>query len=301
MVKLLTSNINCIVAQYIIQPMKTLKKWIPYDASMLCLSDIEYGYCRNKMNDYELSSSKTIIAKIILNKHQDIISWIKLSVNESKWACKILQNNLDKIDWKVLSSNPSKWACKILENNPDKTDWNSLSLNTSQWAYNLLKLEKINWGHISRNQSKWASNLLKSCPDKIKWWFLSQNESHHNDWLYESIKNGLIIIDKFNISWYWLSKNPTKWAYKILKNNKHRIHSDLLSLNENKYAYNLLKDKINYRRFSLNQSYWVYKLLKNNPDKIYWDYFLAWNPYIFKIVKTNKYYKLFDKKIDIKL
>jgi hypothetical protein len=321
MVKSLTSNINCIIGQYIIQPMRTFKKWLPYNVNKLCfcLSDIEYGYCRNKTNVIELSSNNTIIAKIILNKHKDMINWIQLSKNTTKWANQLLKNNQDKIDWQGLSSNPSKWACRMLLNNPIKTEWdylssnpskwiykllqnnriywNFLSLNTSRWACDLLKShpERINWSYISINQGKWACNLLKSNQDKIKWWFLSQNESHHNNWLYKSIKNGSIIIDVFNISWYWLSRNPTKWAYEILKNNTHRIHSDHLSLNTNKHAYNLLK--INNERFALNQSKWAYKLLKK--DKIYWDYFLAWNPYIFKIVKTNKYNKLFDKKIDI--
>ena len=47
---------------------------------------------------------------------------------------------------------------------------------------------------------------------------------------------------------------------------------------------------------SKNSSRWAYKLLKNKPYMIDWHYFSS-IPYLFKIVKTNKYYKLFDEKL----
>jgi hypothetical protein len=47
-----------------------------------------------------------------------------------------------------------------------------------------------------------------------------------------------------------------------------------------------------------NTSKWAYKILK--PDKIDWNYFSK-SPYLFKIVKTALYYKLFDNLLHEKL
>ena len=72
-------------------------------------------------------------------------------------------------------------------------------------------------------------------------------------------------------------------------------------IKKSKRARKLLKpDKINWNLLSENPSKWAYKLLKNNPDKIDWNNFSS-NPYIFKIVKTAQYYKLFDNLLHEKL
>jgi len=81
------------------------------------------------------------------------------------------------------------------------------------------------------------------------------------------------------ISWYYLSKNSSKWTFEIIKNNL---------------------DKTDWLYLSSNISLWAYKILKTAPDKISWYYFLS-NPYIFKIVKTTQYYKLFDNLLHKKL
>jgi hypothetical protein len=48
MVKKLTPNINFTIAQYIIEPQKTLKKWAKPNVQIYSLSNFEYIYCRNK-------------------------------------------------------------------------------------------------------------------------------------------------------------------------------------------------------------------------------------------------------------
>jgi hypothetical protein len=50
MVKSLSSNINIIMAQYIIEPMKTLKKWVKPFVKMKHLVNFEYVYCINYRN-----------------------------------------------------------------------------------------------------------------------------------------------------------------------------------------------------------------------------------------------------------
>jgi hypothetical protein len=89
-----------------------------------------------------------------------------------------------------------------------------------------------------------------------------------------------------------LSSNPSNWACKILTANLHKIDYKYLSKNPSKWAYKLL-NKIDWDCLSENTSRWAYKLLKNNPDKINWDNFSS-SPYLFKIIKTTTYYKLFD-------
>ena len=227
------------MAQYIIEPKKTLKKWVKPFAKIDYLVNFEYVYCRapDKMYLYKLSTSNSIMAKLILKKYPDKINWRWLSENPSKWAYKLLRT--DKINWDLLSKNQSNWAYKLLKNNPDKINWNCLSQNPSKWAYKLLKLDKINWNWLSGNPSNWAYKLLKNNPDKI--------------------------------DWDWLSSNPSRWAYKLLKPCK--INWDWLAENTSKWAYKLLKlDKINL-------------------------YYFSSSSYIFKIIKTNKYYKLFHEKI----
>jgi hypothetical protein len=85
-----------------------------------------------------------------------------------------------------------------------------------------------------------------------------------------------------------------KWACKLLKLNK--INYEWLSRNPSKWAYKLLmnrSDKIDWQNLSENTSIWAYKLLKDNPFYIKWNLF-SQSPHIFKLVNTNKYYKLFD-------
>jgi hypothetical protein len=132
MVKLLSSNINIMIAQYIIEPKKTLKKWVKPFANIDKMVDLEYVYCRNpnEINLYKLSICNSIMAKLILKKYPDKINWNCLSQNPSKWAYKLLK--LDKINWNWLSGNPSNWAYKLLKNNPDKIDWDWLSSNPSR-------------------------------------------------------------------------------------------------------------------------------------------------------------------------
>ena len=136
MVKLLSSYINFVMAQYIIEPKKTLKKWCRSHVKICSLTNFEYVYCKdpNKIDLYELSKSNTIMAKLILKKYP--IDWQRLSYNSSKWAYRLLDN----IDWILLSKNPSKWARKLLKNNPDKINWNYLSENPY-----LFKIIKTNY------------------------------------------------------------------------------------------------------------------------------------------------------------
>jgi len=74
-----------------------------------------------------------------------------------------------------------------------------------------------------------------------------------------------------------LSRNPSRWAYK------------LLSKDPTKIIYSLL---------SQNPSQWAYKILKNKPHEINWKFFSS-NPYLFKLIKTD--YKLFDVLLHKKL
>ena len=226
MVKLLSSNINIIMSQYIVEPKKTLKKWVESHVEIDNILNFEYVYCRypNKINKYKLTTCNSIMAKLILKYMPDIINWC-LSGDPSMWAYKLLKNNQDKIDWIYLSSNQSQWAYKLLKNNLDKIGWRWLSINPSKWAYKLLKTN----------------------------------------------------LDKINLE--YVSSNPSIWAYKLLKNNLGGIDWVLLSE---------------------NPSHWAYKLLKTNLDEIDWDNFSS-SPYLFKIIKTNKYYKLFDSLFHEKL
>ena len=111
MVKLLSSNINIKLAKYIIEPKKTLKKWVKPYVQTDYLANFEYVYCRtNKIDMYKLSHSNTIMAKTILKQKPTKINYNSLSFNSSKWAYKLL----NKINTHFLSMNSSKWAHKIL-------------------------------------------------------------------------------------------------------------------------------------------------------------------------------------------
>ena len=215
MVKLSSSYINFVVAQYIIEPKRTLKNWAKKFVNINCLNDFEYIYNRdfNKININALSKSNTIIAKLILKKHPDKINLCYLSENSSRWAYKLL----DEIDWFFLSRNPSKRARKLLKNNPDKINSHSLSGNPSRWAYKLL--DKNNSYLLSGNPSRWAYKLL----DKIHWNYLSGNPSK---WAHKLLKNNPDKID-----WNFLLINPSRWAYKLLKNNSDKINWDVFSSN----------------------------------------------------------------------
>ena len=82
MVKSLSSNINIIMAQYIIEPKKTLKKWVKPYVKNVYLVNFEYVYCRDPdiMNLYKLLTSNSIMAKLILKKHPDKINWYNFSL-----------------------------------------------------------------------------------------------------------------------------------------------------------------------------------------------------------------------------
>ena len=58
MVKSLSSNINIIMAQYIIEPKKTLKKWVKPRINIEKIVNFEYVYCRdpNKINNHSIST-----------------------------------------------------------------------------------------------------------------------------------------------------------------------------------------------------------------------------------------------------
>ena len=94
MVKSLSSNINIIMARYIIEPKRTLKKWVEPYVEIDYLVNFEYVYCRdpNKIDKYKLSTCNSIMAKLILDKYPGGIDWSLLSRNPSKWAFKLLKN-----------------------------------------------------------------------------------------------------------------------------------------------------------------------------------------------------------------
>ena len=133
MVKSLSSNVNIIMAQYIVEPMKTLKKWVKPFVKMNNLDNFEYIYYTNFRNidKYELSKSNTIMSKTILNKHPNKIDWRGLSYNPSKWAYKLLnkinRECLSKINFYLISKNPSRWAYKLLQLKPDRIYYDILS------------------------------------------------------------------------------------------------------------------------------------------------------------------------------
>jgi len=244
MVKLLTPNINYTIAQYIIEPIKTLKKWIKPFVKIDELNNYEYVYCRfpDKINWFNLPKNNTLITKVILgNKIDEHL--FTLSVNSSRWAYKKQKEHANKIIWSWLSLNTNKWAYKTLRKRPHIIDWSYLSLNSSNWAYKMLKnnLNKINWLYLSENPNNLIQNIFKIVSEKIDWSYLSANSS--------------------------------KWAYNLLKKNL---------------------DKINFAKLSENPSKWAYKLLKNNQNKIDWNSFSS-SPHLYKIVKTDKYYKMFDR------
>ena len=142
--KLSTSYVNYTIAQYIIEPIKDLDEWLKDHKYKLILEnmvDIEYVYCRDKYA-HILSSTNTIMAKIILKNNIDKIKWHSLCYNTSNWAGDILKNNLDKIDWRKLCCNKSYWAGKILKNNLDKIDWFSFSSNPNIFVPNIQKTNK---------------------------------------------------------------------------------------------------------------------------------------------------------------
>ena len=217
------------MAQYIIEPKKTLKKWVKPHVQTESLSNFEYVYYRTKNIDiYKLSHSNTIMAKTILKQMPDKINYNSLSFNSSKWAYKLL----DKIDTHFLSKNPSKWGRKMLKNT--KIDWYMLTQNTSRWAYKILKSNPHNINYVlSKNPSKWAYKLL----DKIEWLLLSENPS---DWARKLLRPNII-------NWGYLSKNPSKWAYKLLKNKPYMIDWEFFS--SNPYIFNIVKT--NYKLFDV--------------------------------------------------
>ena len=83
------------MAQYIVEPKKTLKKWCRSYVKIVYLVNFEYVYCRDpdKMYIYKLSTSNSIMAKLILKKNPNEIDWQNLSENSSKWAYKIIKTN----------------------------------------------------------------------------------------------------------------------------------------------------------------------------------------------------------------
>ena len=109
MVKLSSSNINIIMAQYIVEPKKTLKKWVKPFVKIENIVNFEYHFSRNidMISKYKLSISDSIMAKLIIKKYPDVIDWNYLSKNTNKWVYKLLKNNPDKINWNYLSENPS--------------------------------------------------------------------------------------------------------------------------------------------------------------------------------------------------
>ena len=100
MVKSLSSYVNFMISKYIIEPKKTLKKWIKTHIKDEDSLNFEYIYCRNKTN--------TIMAKLILKYMPDKINWCNILENPSQWAYKLY-----KIYWSCIPENPSRWAYKL--------------------------------------------------------------------------------------------------------------------------------------------------------------------------------------------
>jgi len=240
MVKLVSSYINFTIANYIMEPIKTLKKWVkPYVKEIGFLSNFEYIYCRNsdKIANSVISKSNTLITKIIL------------------------QNVPHKINWYKLSQNSSHWAYRLLKNNPNKIFYNSLSRNPSNWAYKLLKKNgtEIHYDDISRNPSLWAKKIFMNRPDKTEFYSLSQNPSK---WAYKLLNN--------NVNLYGLSQNIGDWACELLKKNPEKIYWWYLSLNPSKWAYKFLKNNpcmINWFVFLLNPN--IFKPMKHKTKQYY--------------------------------
>ena len=230
-----------------------------------------------------LSSNINInIAQYIIEPKKIPKKWVKPFAKNTYLANieYLYSRNIGIIGGCVLSRSNTIVAKLILKKHPSMINWAWLSGNTSKWAYKLLKQDKINWYVISENPSKWAYKLLKERLTELRFRYLASNPSK---W-----------ARKFNTTFFWdmLSSNPSNWACKILKANIHKIDYKYLSKNPSRWAYKLL-NKIDWDCLSENTSRWAYKLLKNNPDKINWDMFAS-SPYLFKIIKTTKYYKLFD-------
>ena len=251
MVKILSSYINFAIGQYIVEPKKTLKNWVKPYVQTDQLKDPGYIYYNNidTPDDCYLSSNNSITAKVILKKDPSKIEWDNISENTSKWAYKLLKP--DKINWRYLSGNPSKWAYKLLKNNLDKISSYWLSINPSEWAFRLLKPENIDWAALSVNKSKWALKLLESNPDKINWKNISMNPSAYK--LLEQllakpkVLEGSLFLEPNKVDLYYLSENPSKWAYKILKDMPSEIY--WIGLSKNPYILKSIKNNKCYKHF----------------------------------------------------
>ena len=219
MVKSLTFNINIIIAQYIIEPIKTLKKWVKPYSKIGFLSEKKCPNYHKYISDRKLYKSKR--SYLLVNKSKGAydfmlksnkINWYHVSANPKSWVRELLTNKPNKINWIGLSKNPSKWAYELLKKHPDNIAWSYLTQNESKWAYKLLKSnsDKIDWHWISANTGKWANQLLKNKPDNINWNYLQNNTSK---WAYKLLKN-----NPTNINWaFYIPIN----IYKFVKMNKY--------------------------------------------------------------------------------
>ena len=103
-------------------------------------------------------------------------------------------------------------------------------------------------------------------------------------------KYRLLSLHTDKIEWYYLSKNPSSGAIKLLLATPRKIEWSWLSVNTSSRAIELLaknQDKIEWRFLSQNPAPEALELLALNPDKINWRWLSA-NPGLFKVIELIK-------------
>ena len=159
MVKLLTSYINFTIAQYIIEPIKTLKKWAKPYAILKQMRNISsqqrnIDVIRSPRNSNRQYPTTVSNGKISLGRNK--INWPCLSVNTSRWAFKLLKNN--KTELLFLTLNPNKKIYNLLKNNLNNVDL----LKTNDLKDNFKTIKKLeNVQELINQENKLNKNSSK--------------------------------------------------------------------------------------------------------------------------------------------
>jgi hypothetical protein len=123
----------------------------------------------------------------------------------------------------------------------------------------------------SRQKQKEMSNNVD-----LIWKILSENS---NSYVVDNLMVDLILENKEQIGWVYLSGNSSDDAVNLLLENRDKIDWDFLSTNTNERIVDLLlerPDKINFRYLSKNSNDRAVDLLLQNTDKINYAY-LSYN------------------------
>ena len=140
---------------------------------------------------------------------------------------------------------------------------------------------------------KWAKNSMKMKTIVDSEYIYSRDINIFNEYHLcktDTIMSKVILKHRPDkIDWSILSRNSSRWVYKLLKNNTNKIDYNALSQNKSNWTIKILDlEKINWHLISANPSRWACKLIKNNPDKIELQFLLE-NPSKWAIRTLEKY------------